>query len=258
MLETLLALIFAHLVGDFLLQSDWMVARKSNPRILILHVALHLVATAVVLGHMPLGALAVIGVTHYAIDWLKERAGGGIGPFLVDQVAHFSVLIGVAALWPALFHDGAWAEKASLPSGFALVSGLIAVLVAGRYATETLLRDVRERGGPSVASPAAGAQTAEQAADGSLTTGITLSSGPPLDLGGLRTGFIERGAVFGLILCGMPLAAVLFAFGKLGMTVLGIQFGWLRRAALAGSVFSLIWGFGCAGLTAIALERLGS
>ncbi len=39
MIETLTALLFAHILADFLFQTDWMSTNKSKPGVLLLHTA---------------------------------------------------------------------------------------------------------------------------------------------------------------------------------------------------------------------------
>lgn len=74
-------LIVAHLVGDYLLQSDWMAAMKRPARLPALAHALAYTVPFVLLTQSPL-ALLLIGGSHFVIDhwglaryvvWLKNR-----------------------------------------------------------------------------------------------------------------------------------------------------------------------------------------
>ena len=57
------------LVGDFLLQADWMVRDKAKPQVLAMHVAVVVAATWVALGFAPApGLLLLIFVIHFAIE----------------------------------------------------------------------------------------------------------------------------------------------------------------------------------------------
>jgi hypothetical protein len=124
--------VLAHLIGDFVLQTEGMVRDKNRPgargwRGLLMHggaVALCLVPLALVFGLPGLAVLVVVGVTHVVIDRWKIRATRhaeaealaeahrrheetgsttGLGPawtpipgalFIVDQVAHLMVSAG--------------------------------------------------------------------------------------------------------------------------------------------------------------------
>lgn len=100
-------LILAHLLGDFLLQPNSWVANKEKNKInspyLYLHVVLHAVLALVMLWDLKLWWIAaVIGVTHFFIDWAKlhfqtrktKRAW-----FFVDQLLHLAVIAGLSWLY---------------------------------------------------------------------------------------------------------------------------------------------------------------
>jgi hypothetical protein len=137
---TLTGLVLAHLVADFLLQTDGIVADKSSPgrravRGLGLHgagVALCLVPVVLVFGEPGIWALAAITIGHVAIDRLKAVAtrraearalhaahsrhaipssspvalGAGWTPapaalFVLDQVVHAAIIGAAWAVWLA-------------------------------------------------------------------------------------------------------------------------------------------------------------
>jgi hypothetical protein len=99
-------LILAHLVGDFVLQTRWMVVRKRTPAGLALHVGL------VGLAMIPVAWdrlaewwpwLLVILIVHAITDWAKIRlephlAVPPIIPFLIDQAVHVLTITAVVAL----------------------------------------------------------------------------------------------------------------------------------------------------------------
>ncbi len=109
-----LALLLAHLLGDFLLQPEW-IARNKAGRLLpmLLHGAVHgLLAWAclVFFGRLPFlsirNQLVIVGyvVVHLAIDGLKSFLIGrsvlpdNAGTFLLDQLLHGVVIAAVALL----------------------------------------------------------------------------------------------------------------------------------------------------------------
>lgn len=108
--EILPFLLAAHLVGDFLLQNNWMAARKATSTpVCAAHVAAYLIPfAALTLIGLPWLALAAIGAQHFAQDrWalhLKWMATYGqtppdkwpVGPLCVDQAAHVAWLAVVA------------------------------------------------------------------------------------------------------------------------------------------------------------------
>ncbi|PRY73645.1 DUF3307 domain-containing protein [Halomonas ventosae] len=115
-LSLLMGLVLAHLVGDFLLQPrPWVEERyrlrHRSPR-LLQHAGLHgllaggvlLVASVAMprgLATVLLGALTV-AASHWLIDLVKARLPAGeLRWFLLDQVAHLLVLLGLWLAWLA-------------------------------------------------------------------------------------------------------------------------------------------------------------
>ncbi|MBB3139980.1 DUF3307 domain-containing protein [Halomonas organivorans] len=109
-LATLIALIIAHLVGDFLLQPRrWVEARqrdKARAGVLYLHAGLHgllALAVLVVAGVDPLAAAALaltIAASHALIDLGKAHLDPRrLAWFLIDQALHLAVLVGIWLIW---------------------------------------------------------------------------------------------------------------------------------------------------------------
>lgn len=146
--ETVTDLLTAHLLGDFVLQPNWLVKAKGNTWWgLLLHVAIVLVISVLLLGNFSWQLLAVIGASHLILDAIKvfllpklhtflvktkqrqeETLQGqepsmtldalqnltglvepnGSWPFVIDQLAHFTFIVVFAGFWPDLFKDGLW------------------------------------------------------------------------------------------------------------------------------------------------------
>ncbi len=92
--QLLVCLVAAHVIGDFLLQSKQDVAHKEKAITLLKHTLIiatlsYLVAGAWRVWQIPLWIFG----THAVIDWVKARVGKGWCSFLVDQAAHFLVLV---------------------------------------------------------------------------------------------------------------------------------------------------------------------
>ncbi len=102
-MNTLVALVFAHLVGDFLLQSKaWVEAkerRKAAAWQLWVHVLLHGLLALWALGSLQVWPLALlISLSHLLIDSAKlyaPKEGRQTAWFLGDQAAHLLVILAV-------------------------------------------------------------------------------------------------------------------------------------------------------------------
>ncbi len=104
MIQLIISLMLAHIIGDFVLQPDQWVKEKERKKIrsgyLLLHVLLHLVLMVVFTGvqfKYWLGIL-IITVSHYLLDliklyWDKKKR---ISAFVLDQVLHITIIIAVA------------------------------------------------------------------------------------------------------------------------------------------------------------------
>jgi len=93
----------AHLIGDFLIQNEWMaVNKKNNPFVAFVHVLAYLIPY--VFTGLLWWQIALIGITHFAQDsssfvewfirvWKKIPEGGrGVMPLAVDQVFHLVII----------------------------------------------------------------------------------------------------------------------------------------------------------------------
>lgn len=86
----LLVLVFCHLVGDYVLQSNFLATTKgSNWYHLFVHCALYCLPFFIVFGVM--WQLVCIFLTHLIIDSLKARYNKINYP--VDQVLHYLVIL---------------------------------------------------------------------------------------------------------------------------------------------------------------------
>lgn len=94
-------LLLAHLIGDFLLQSNrWVVHKETNKaksKYLYIHVLLHFVLVMLILWDLSYWKLAmVIALSHYFIDLAKLYATPKFKlksiPFFIDQFLHIVVI----------------------------------------------------------------------------------------------------------------------------------------------------------------------
>jgi len=112
-------LLLAHLLGDFLFQSDHWVAQKEQKKIaapaLYLHIAVHgILALILTLGEMPWFYIFPLMLLHWGIDVLKIYTRRSINrPFIsftIDQILHIISLLVLTFFtksWP-LFPIGEW------------------------------------------------------------------------------------------------------------------------------------------------------
>jgi hypothetical protein len=246
-LETAVALVLAHVVADFLLQSAGMVRDKARPLVLLGHVGIVVAASWAALGFPPAPLpLLLIGATHYGFDFAKlrwaaaRRARGlepGFAPFAADQAGHLAVIWLAAGFWPGAWEAGLWSGRdalSRLPEGMALVAGVIATVWAGGYAVRDLM------------------------------TGLKLPINPATDMslpqGGKLIGRLERLMILMLLLANQPdgiglliAAKSILRFNELARDASD------RRASeyvIIGTLASFAWAIATAWATASALDAL--
>lgn len=176
-LATFTALLLAHVLADFVLQTGAMVRHKRHPGMLLLHGVIVLLTAQATTGQIAAPDLLVLAAAHVGIDAVKTYGGfDRIGGFLADQGAHMLTLVAVSLHAPGLWASGIHAGQDWLLPAMALTSGTIVATIAGQYAVGILMRPhgarVRNNG---------------------------------LRDGGRLIGILERGLIFALIGLGQPL-----------------------------------------------------
>jgi len=177
MTETFAALLFAHVLADFVLQTTWMAVAKAERHrgAMVLHVGTVGILSAVSIGAVTgaaWAALAALALVHLGIDIAKSFAPKGLGSFLADQAAHMASLVVVATVWPGLWAAGLWASLDWLPSAMVLVAGFVLATRAGGFVLAMLMAPWGDVGLPGLPN------------------------------GGRIIGLLERGLIFVLILTG--------------------------------------------------------
>ncbi|WP_294232098.1 DUF3307 domain-containing protein [uncultured Chryseobacterium sp.] len=97
-------LIFAHLLGDFILQPDSWVAEKEGKKLksgyLYLHALIHTILSFILLWNTELWWIALtVGISHLMIDAAKlsfQTVKNKKGWFFFDQALHFLVIAGLS------------------------------------------------------------------------------------------------------------------------------------------------------------------
>ncbi len=240
MTETFAALLFAHVLADFVFQNGWIAARKRgrHPGALALHGSIVLVLAVVALGIWHLGLLALAAV-HLAIDIAKSLAPERrLWPFLADQAAHLAAVAIVAALLPGLWGAGVWATGGVsagwwtapqwAPGAMAAIAGLLVATRAGGFAVGLLMQPYAEA-----------------------------SRGDGLPKGGALIGLLERGMVYLLIMAGQPAGIGFLIAAK---SVLRFSTTASDRSAseyvIIGTLASFGWAMAVSWATLALLDRL--
>ena len=176
MIETALALITAHLLADFVVQTLWIVENKRRFPVLLWHGSHVFALSVLALGGSVVLAL-VIAAAHMVIDLVKVRAlPPTLWAFCADQMAHL-VTIALVVWWvPDAFAQGLWHP---LPTGVFLAAlylcGFILTTTAGGPIVGLLMAPYRDL------TPAEG-----------------------LDNAGRTIGLLERGLIYLLVMAGEP------------------------------------------------------
>ena len=135
MIATFTALLCAHALADFVLQTRWMVDHKRHPGVLILHAAVVLLTAQATTGQPAHPAVLALAAVHLGIDLVKTYGlPPGLRAFLADQAAHLASLVAVAWLVPGLWATGAWGGCPGLLPVLAGLAGLILATRAGAFA----------------------------------------------------------------------------------------------------------------------------
>ncbi len=176
MITTFAALLFAHTLADFVLQTKWMVTRKREPQIILLHGVIVLITAQAALGTVTAWQLGALAAAHLIIDTIKTYAlPRGMWPFLADQAGHLATLIALALYAPDLWQQGLWANLDWLPTLFALLAGFLIATRAGGFAIAFLMDQWQDQELP-----------------------------PGLPNGGALIGTLERSLIFLLVIVGQP------------------------------------------------------
>jgi len=187
-LETAIPLLCAHLVSDFVQQTDWIYRHKDRFGVLFVHVAVLVALSLTLLGALHWQIALLVAVSHLCADHIKTHyTAGSLGAFLTDPLFHLTVTLAAAALYQDAFSQGVWpvflaGHTDSYLISLAVISGLTACAPAGGHLIGYLLAPFS-------------AQLAGSDGDGGGASG-----GHGLESGGKYIGWLERCLVFFLVL----------------------------------------------------------
>lgn len=222
MTATFAALLFAHVLADFVLQTARMAGAKRHPGWLALHGATVVLTAGLATGSASPWILA-LGAAHLACDLAKSFAPRGVGAFLTDQAAHLA-LIWALALWqPGLM---GWNSPLAAPL-MALASGAILATRGGGFMVALLMEP-----------------WAAEAPEG-------------LRRGGWLIGQLERGLILGLILTGQAAGIGFLIAAKSVLRFSDTKDDRkISEYVIIGTLASVAWAIGVAGVTQIQLNAL--
>ncbi|MGB0867525.1 MAG: DUF3307 domain-containing protein [Granulosicoccaceae bacterium] len=147
MWETFALLLTGHLLGDFLFQTAWMVQHKQKPAVLLIHVSVVVLITAVLLGSLHWPILLLIYGSHLAMDAIKTWVlSDELKPFLFDQFVHIAVVFGLAIAYPEAAAQSLWLKLIAAEyhnlfyAALAATGSLVLAITAGGYLIGTMLK----------------------------------------------------------------------------------------------------------------------
>lgn len=174
-MKCFIVLICAHVLADFLLQPDRIARNKHQPGVLFLHAGVHAFLSGLLFGFQIAWQIpATIFLSHFLIDFLKQKVSDTAWTFCVDQLLHIVVLAFVAAGYVPM-HPGNWFGLIYKP--LVLFAGFVATVQGSGFLVGKVAARLVEQN--------------------------------PLEIGGLKgggklIGQLERALIFLLILIGQP------------------------------------------------------
>ncbi len=152
-----LALLVAHLIGDFWLQTGRMAKEKRLPGVLLSHVAVVTALSYLLVARWSAWPIAgVIAVTHFALDFMKARLPNRALIFCGDQFGHLVVIAALAwfapqwngdlSFWTSLGGRSWWIVLIVL-SGFTLSVRVGGFLIG--FWVQPYLEEIKDAAGPA-------------------------------------------------------------------------------------------------------------
>lgn len=236
------ALLAAHALGDFVLQTRSDVEKKSRPAVLLKHGFIHAGAAYLLVGITTAWAVPLaILLTHVGIDAVKTRSSKtGLSAFTVDQLAHLLVLALLAGVYPRVVDvpSSLWSDAfgGTYWTAMVLLAGVIFTVRAGAFFVDFAVLPFLEQ--------------------------IELENSPPRRIRGLREGGrtigqLERALIFVFVLIdqftaiGFLIAAKsIFRFGELRERGNRMEAEYI----IIGTLISFLWAIVIALVTRAAMH----
>jgi len=253
--QLLAALTFAHVLADFVIQTDRDVEAKRRFLVLLRHALVVAVLSYLVSGfwylwYVPL----VILVTHLGIDWAKStRSSRSLTVFSLDQLAHAAVIVGISILIPRYVAEPSasyWLPLigALYIPGLVLAAGFMIAVNAGAVIVGSWV-------GPFSRQLQADREASEKASPGK-------DAGARVGFveGGRVIGMLERALIFVFVLVDQPAGIGFLIAAKSILRFGDIGAGARRKEAeyiIIGTFLSFVFGIPVAYLTRYLLFALG-
>ena len=213
-----ISLLAAHVLADFVIQTDKDVRHKNRFRVLLRHCLVAASLSYLLSGFWPAWPVPLtILVTHLALDLAKTKhLPARIRSFVLDQAAHFLVILVLSALLPSVMpalQQSLWQTilGANFYAALIVLTGFVITVQAGSvlvgFGVEPFLGELHR----------------DEAANdrGELQPGESRRKG--FEQGGKVIGQLERATIFVLVLAGQPsaigfliAAKSLLRFGEIG------------------------------------------
>lgn len=144
-----LMLLTAHLIGDFVLQSDWLVKAKEKWPWLLVHCFILSVTAFAVVGAWRWELYAILFMSHFLIDAAKFRLRQlglrEIYSFLFDQGGHIVIFAFLAGLFEKAVNTSFWGEYYGFYLPFLVIfGGLILCMKVGDVVISMLVKPFLE------------------------------------------------------------------------------------------------------------------
>ncbi|HOX04469.1 MAG TPA: DUF3307 domain-containing protein [Candidatus Paceibacterota bacterium] len=242
-LTLLLALTTAHLLADFVFQSDKDVEGKRRTTVQCKHALVVAALSCVLAGDWRAWSIpVVIGLAHFLVDRAKlALSKNGLVVFAGDQVAHLIVIAAVSWQSPQVYPaHSVWAGTwgVAFDKALLLAAGLILTVRVGGVVVGMLVK------------PYLDDLTHGQKDEPLIAKGKESQRG--LAKGGRVIGELERGLIFFLVMIGKPEAVAflvaaksIFRFGELKDRENRVEAEYIT----IGTMMSFMWGLACAWVT---------
>jgi len=260
MAETFLSLLTSHLLADFIFQTNGMVENKKHPLVLLQHVFVVTSTTFLLLRSFHWPILMTTFVTHLGFDYLKSQQNKDTWQlFSIDQLAHLSVIVAIAIIYPNAADQGWWPfknqvwQEAAFYVSLCFIAGVILNVRVGGILIGKLTDPIRKQIQDSkiIESPKSrNDRDPTDDDDDYLVEGI--------EHGGIYIGWLERSMTMLLILVGQPNAIGFLIAAKSVMRFGEIKQAKHRKLAeyiIIGSFLSIGWGILVSAVMLKAMEN---
>jgi hypothetical protein len=239
-----LPLFTAHILADFLLQTDLDVRWKTRPLVLLKHTLIVTILSYLLLGVLQAWPfILVLAVSHALFDFIKTRyAQDRLLFFVIDQLAHLAVIVATVLVLQSLnLQPHTYSLGNLLGRAYyifcALVSGIIITIKVGGitvgYAVRPLLQELEKHAdqidGEDVINP--------------LRRGF--------EEGGRIIGYLERALILLFVLVNQPAgvgfliaAKSIFRFGELSDSSRRMEAEYIIIGTLYSFLFGLVSAYG--------------